>query len=339
VSFDIYGQEKIDSKRILICCPGVGNSSDNTYVQRTCAWALHKKMMFVAQNHLGVNEDVLTAPRIFSLGSTADFHNVVVEVARLFPQSKLVLLGYSLGANLVAKYLGQVGRGRPAAIVGGVSAGQGFDAERLNSLMQDFSNGRRIYSMLICADVKSILRRHRSVIMTKEFLEAHGIEKRDVWSAETMEELAEAYSRRSDMIDSLKSIYDTSSSSAFFDGVDVRLLFINSLDDPIMDHSLVEVAQKAVEKNPLLGLLTTKFGGHLGYAEGGLVEPNRFTWFDWATVEHANVLFELAETASSSNAVAMGKSSDESGKAKKGWCSLPVTHWVVCMWLCKELQP
>lgn len=44
-----------------------------------------------------------------------------------YPNTKLILIGFSLGGNLIAKYLGE-DRKRSPNIIGGISICQGYNA-------------------------------------------------------------------------------------------------------------------------------------------------------------------------------------------------------------------
>lgn len=72
----------------------------------------------------------LTSHRIFSYGCTKDFHVVATNVAEAYPSTRIVVVGFSMGANIVTKYLGEKRPDIPKNIVGGISICQGYDALR-----------------------------------------------------------------------------------------------------------------------------------------------------------------------------------------------------------------
>lgn len=60
-------------------------------------------------------------------GHTDDFSCMLESLLERYPNTKLVLVGFSLGGNLISKYLGE-DRKRPTNIIGGVSICQGYNA-------------------------------------------------------------------------------------------------------------------------------------------------------------------------------------------------------------------
>lgn len=51
----------------------------------------------------------LTSPQYYSAGYTGDYHTVVNYVHSRYPQSPLLGLGFSLGASVLARYMGEEG--------------------------------------------------------------------------------------------------------------------------------------------------------------------------------------------------------------------------------------
>ena len=55
---------------------------------------------------------------------------MVTHVLDNYPQTKVVTVGFSMGANIVTKYLGEKTNDIPKNIIGGISICQGYDALR-----------------------------------------------------------------------------------------------------------------------------------------------------------------------------------------------------------------
>ena len=81
----------------------------------------------------------------------------------------------------------------------------------------------------------------------------------------------------------------------YWENITVPIVFINATDDPIVPPKLVEKARSFVlqEKTTTTKdsdkddyvikdrmLIEQKYGGHLGFHEGGFLNPNTLTWLD-----------------------------------------------------------
>lgn len=63
----------------------------------------------------------------FFTGHTDDFNYMIENLLERYPNTKLILVGFSLGGNVITKYLGEE-RKRPKNIIGGISICQGYNA-------------------------------------------------------------------------------------------------------------------------------------------------------------------------------------------------------------------
>lgn len=61
------------------------------------------------------------------LGYTNDFHDMLRHLCERHPESKVVIIGYSMGGNIVTKYLGEKDKEKVPNLIGGISICQGYD--------------------------------------------------------------------------------------------------------------------------------------------------------------------------------------------------------------------
>lgn len=62
-------------------------------------------------------------------GGTDEFHQMASQMGKRYPTHKMVAVGFSMGGNIITKYLGEK-RERPGSLIAGVSVCQGYDALR-----------------------------------------------------------------------------------------------------------------------------------------------------------------------------------------------------------------
>mgnify|MGYP001553617628 CR=1 FL=1 len=65
---------------------------------------------------------------LFTTGSTEEYNTMVDEVRALYPNTSLIAVGFSMGANIVLKYLGESHENQ-SKFKAAMSICQGYDAE------------------------------------------------------------------------------------------------------------------------------------------------------------------------------------------------------------------
>jgi len=68
------------------------------------------------------------------------------------------------------------------------------------------------------------------------------------------------------------------------------MIFVNSTDDPIVPPPLLNIIRKSVAKQDNFLFIEQKYGGHLGFYEGGLIYPNPLSWLDRLVVQMSEAL-------------------------------------------------
>eukprot|EP00795_Rhopilema_esculentum_P016027 gene16027-7372_t len=158
---------KSDKENIVLIVPGIANSSKTVYIQAFTEILLDNGFDIAVFNHLGAHPIVkLTSPRIFTYGCTADLHLVVKDLNERFPRRKLIGIGFSMGGNVLLKYLGEQPV-RQKFFSFALSICQGYDVVKASPLMMEWKGLRRFYNWLITRNYKKLItQRHR-----KSFLE------------------------------------------------------------------------------------------------------------------------------------------------------------------------
>ncbi|KAJ1941430.1 hypothetical protein EC988_006762, partial [Linderina pennispora] len=108
-----------DDRPIVLLSHGLSGGSQEEYVQQTVKKLTSAPYNFrtVVVNFRGCAGVPLTTPVLYNAGFTSDYGFAVGHVQKRFPQSKLVGIGFSLGANLVTKFAGEQGESCPLKAV------------------------------------------------------------------------------------------------------------------------------------------------------------------------------------------------------------------------------
>ena len=111
-----------------------------------------------------------------------------------------------------------------------------------------------------------------------------------MYTSATLLELDDIYTRRLAGFSSLGDFYTAMSCKPHLPNIKVPMVFINSMDDPIVPPPLCEIVRHAALNNPNMIFVEQKFGGHLGFYEGGFFYSNPLTWQDRMVIHIAHAL-------------------------------------------------
>lgn len=64
----------------------------------------------------------------FLTGHTGDYAEMMTNLEMRYPHTNIVSVGFSLGGNIVTKYMGEHANRMPTNISGGISICQGYNA-------------------------------------------------------------------------------------------------------------------------------------------------------------------------------------------------------------------
>lgn len=269
----------------LAICPGIGNTSESVYIRTFVHYAQCHGYRCAVLNHVGALTSVkVTAPRIFTYGHTGDYNEMLMHLLEKHPATRIVCIGFSLGGNIVTKYMGEQDRILAPNIVGGISICQGYCAIEGTKWLLNWQNFRRFYLYVMTESMKAIILRHRHMLLNEETKQRYKLNEHEIISAATLPELDEAYTRRVHNFPSVSELYKWSSCVNYLKDINTPMIFINARDDPIVPEALLEPVREFASSHMNVLYLELAHGGHLGFYEGGMVYPNPVTWLDRALV-------------------------------------------------------
>ncbi|XP_067653028.1 monoacylglycerol lipase ABHD2-like [Haliotis asinina] len=297
-TFDVYhslSEHPSGGDYTMLVCPGIANCSESPYIRTLVHMAQRSGYRVAVLNHLGALRDVaLTSPRIFDYGSTTEFHYMVEDMRKMYPNSSFLAVGFSMGANIITKYLGEHPDNQKHFICG-MSLCQGYDVTQIcPQLMSYFLP--RVYVYAMTENMKKILHRHSSILFSTSAQEKYGrFDLEKIFSSTSLETLDEAYSCKRLGFKCLDDYYRSCSSGNYLNNVTIPMFILNALDDPLVPPSIHSIPRKFAESHDNCIFVVTRHGGHLGYFEGGYFTPSPITWIDRAVLEFADAMVAMEE--------------------------------------------
>lgn len=93
---------------IIVIMHGLEGSSGSHYVRRLLRDCERVGLCVVVHHHRGCSGELNRLARGYHSGDTQDISGTFTYLQQNFPQAKLCAVGYSLGGNVLAKYLGEL---------------------------------------------------------------------------------------------------------------------------------------------------------------------------------------------------------------------------------------
>jgi len=195
----------------------------------------------------------LKSPHIFNAARTDDIRQAIKHITAKFPRSPLLAAAYSMGANVLTKYLGE--EKDNCKLLGAVCVSNPFD---LNDISEKAKNclRTRFYGKILTNDLQNYVKRHREVLKdTLDFNAA--LQSKSLW------EFDEKVTIKINNFASLHEYYERASCLHKLKEVTIPVLFLNSMDDPIVPGTVVPY--QMANENPNLLFALTERGGHTAF--------------------------------------------------------------------------
>jgi len=112
----------MESKPIVILFHGLAGSFESPYIKRAMLAFAKEGYGVVLMHFRGCGEQMNRLPRSYHSGATEDVRELIGTLNLRYKKSALFAVGYSLGGNMLLKYLGECGDKTPLQGVVAISA-------------------------------------------------------------------------------------------------------------------------------------------------------------------------------------------------------------------------
>ncbi|TKY67908.1 Embryogenesis-associated protein EMB8 [Spatholobus suberectus] len=243
---------------VLILLPGLTGGSEDAYVRHMLVRARSKGWRVVVFNSRGCGDSPVTTPQFYSASFLGDMREVVSHVTARYPNANVYAVGWSLGANILVRYLGQESHNCPLS--GAVSLCNPFN---LVVADEDFRKGFNIiYDKALSKALCKIFKKH--ALLFEDLGREYNIPM--AANAKSVREFDDGLTRVSFGFKSVDEYYSNSSSSDSIKHVKTPLLCIQAANDPIAPNR--GIPREDIKENPNCLLVVTPNGGHLGWVAG-----------------------------------------------------------------------
>jgi len=200
--------------------------------------------------------------RLYHSGRTEGLSEVLTLVRRRHPEVPVGAVGFSMGGNILLKWLGE--EGARASLVASVAVSVPFDLGMCAARL----DGAGFFSFIYRERFLRSLRRK-----ALQRLAGHGgpFSREEVTAVQSFAAFDEVVTARVFGFASARDYWERNSSAAFLARVTVPTLAIAAADDPFVPATAIP--QAAFASNPALTLALSERGGHVGFLGGSVLRP------------------------------------------------------------------
>lgn len=242
---------------LVLVLHGLEGSADSGYIRRMLTLLRRRGWGACVMEFRGCSAAPNRARRLYHSGETSDL-DLVAETLRARAAGRpLLAVGYSLGGNVLLKWLGE--RGAGAALTAAIAISAPYDLSAGAHQLDAALGGRYARSFLRSLIPKALAkeRQYPGCFDIQRVRRCRGIVDFDDCATAPLHGFAGA-----------EDYYTRSSCAQFLPGIRVPTLLLSAANDPLIPAATFPRA--AAEQSPWLVPQFTAQGGHVGFPAGAL---------------------------------------------------------------------
>ena len=245
---------KKGSDRLLLVLHGLEGSAQRPYVKGIIKYFNQKGWDGVGMNHRSCSGELNQLLRSYHMGVSDDLEAVVQHIRNNFAYKHLVIAGFSLGGNVLLKYLGESGNNTPEILKAAVAISVPCHIISANTEIERWFNHiyvRRFMSTLNKKMEEKAKRFPGEINVSKPM-------------PRNFTEFDNRFTCKLHGFDNALDYWNRTSSHQFLEHIRIPTLLINALDDSFLSERCFPYG--IAKENPYFYLETPAWGGHCGFA-------------------------------------------------------------------------
>ncbi|WP_306012548.1 MULTISPECIES: YheT family hydrolase [unclassified Allomuricauda] len=241
------------TQKLVILLHGLEGDAQRPYITGSAKILNQNGYDTCAVNYRGCSGEPNVKYRSYHSGATEDLIEVLNHILNTKNYSEIYLKGFSLGGNLLLKYLGE-GNDVPKEIKGAVAVSVPCNLH--DSCKQLLSIKNIMYAIKFKGNLLGKLRQKQHMFPGK-------ISDNDIKSIKTLKDFDDIYTSQAHGFEDALDYYKKSSSLQFLPHIQVPSLIINAKDDSFLGPECYPI--KETDRNTKLFLEMPSYGGHVGF--------------------------------------------------------------------------
>ncbi len=243
------------SAPLLVVLHGLEGSAESSYARMMIRAAFRHGWRSCVLHSRDCGDYRNRLPRRYHAGETGDIRFFLEQLKEREFDGPIFAVGYSLGGNILLKYLGESGSDTPLAAAVAVCAP--LDLHQCSDALN--SGFSKLYQHYLIKRMKESVKR-------KFNKHTAAFDWKLAMDAKTFAEFDDAVTAPLHGFDNMQDYYDRCSSGRFLHSIERPTLVINALDDPFMTPAVIPGEDQLSEQ---VTIEVAKSGGHVGFVAGG----------------------------------------------------------------------
>jgi predicted alpha/beta-fold hydrolase len=243
-----------DSGPIVVVLHGLGGASDSHYVRGMLSAIARRGWRGALMHFRGCSGEANRLARGYHAGDTSDLDYFIQLLREAEPHTPLAVIGYSLGGNVLLKWLGE--RGAAAPLRAAVAVSVPFDLA--NAALRVHQGFSRVYEL-------RMLRSLQAVMFAKTAQQALPWDNRTIAAIKSLREFDDRITAPLHGFRDADDYYARACCKPYLAAVATPSLVIHAANDPFMSPTVVP---KESDLSAAITLELSDHGGHVGFVAG-----------------------------------------------------------------------
>ena len=249
-----------NSNKLVIISHGLEGNVDRAYVKGMANAHFTENFDVLAWNYRGCSDQMNKLPKMYHSGATEDLLEVVNHASKKY--SEVFLIGFSLGANLTLKFLGEQGTYKNIKKACTIAA----PLDLKSSSLHLNTSKNALYQLRFLLSLKKKAR-------TKHSQHPGLFDLKKLENTHTIYDFDNIITAPIHGFENAEDYYEKCSSKNFLKNIQIPTQIVNAMNDPFLSPKTLN--KSMISHSDYVSYNITSHGGHCGY-------PNLFKRTYWS---------------------------------------------------------
>lgn len=255
---------KINTDQLVIVLHGLEGASDRPYVKGMVKIFNEHGFDAMGLNFRGCSGESNLLPETYHSGKTDDLDEVIQNLAKEGVYKSVILVGFSLGGNVIMKYVGEQGFNLNSIIKKAVAFSAPIHLETASYELAKWYNS--IYMKRFMNNLKEKIKERENIV--KDLVDLP-----KVYGSKSFLDFDENFTAPIHGFKGAIDYWTQSSSKQFLENIKIPTLLVNAKDDTFLSAACYPISEANRLKNFFFE--SPKGGGHVGFVQA---DEKGFYW-------------------------------------------------------------